>query len=192
MGPNPHVVHLGQPGARVVLGAGEGKRRVLADSTHRWIEQDDTVPDPRQVRQAGALEPFEQRQRHRMVVHVDRCGVDVGRVSRLAVVGLVRCASISSTSSGSNSMLAARVVRSHAFLLDGTSPSSPTVASWSHATLRSSGCQHAGSDVRSSGAATPTTETNQGGRNGSDAELHPGCRGGRRANQSRRASACWR
>ena len=87
---NPHVVHLGQPGARVVLGTGEGKRRVLADSTHPWIEQDDTVLDPRQVRQAVALEPFEQRQRHRMVVYVDRLGVDVGRVSRLPVVGLVR------------------------------------------------------------------------------------------------------
>ena len=71
MGPNPHVVHFGQPGARVVLGAGEGERRVLADAADRWIEQNDTVPDPRQVRKAVAREPFEQRQRHRMVVYVD-------------------------------------------------------------------------------------------------------------------------
>src|SRR6476661_6659292 len=61
-----------------------------------------------------------------------------------------------------------RVRRSHAFLLDGTFPSCPTVASWPHATLRSSGCP----------------ERDRGGRNGSDDELQPGCRGGRRAHQT--------
>ena len=50
MGSNPQVVHLRQPGARVVLRAGEGQRCVLRHSAHRWIEQDDVVSDPRQVR----------------------------------------------------------------------------------------------------------------------------------------------
>ena len=141
MGPNPHVVHLGQPGARVVLGAGEGERRVLADSTDRWIEQDDTVLDPRQVRQAVALERFEQRQRHRMVVHVDRFGADVGRVAAgwpsldsFASIHFLRVLWVDTP------CWPLRVRRSHAFLLDGTSASSPTVASRPHATLRSSGC----------------------------------------------------
>ena len=42
----------------------------LTDGSSRTTPSD----DPRQVRQAGTLEPFEQRQRHRMVVHVDRRG----------------------------------------------------------------------------------------------------------------------
>src|SRR6476469_6141247 len=47
-------------------------------------------------------------------------------------------------------MLAATTRRSHAFLLDGTSASRPTVTSQPHATLRLSGCPDAGChDVRS-------------------------------------------
>ena len=120
MGSNPDVVHLGQPGARVVLGAGEGERCVLRHSAHRWIEQDDVVSDPRQIRKAVAFEPFEQRQRHRVVVHVDRRGISAVRFRRPAGVGFVCGHPVPPRHSGSKSMLAARVLGSYGFLLDGT------------------------------------------------------------------------
>ena len=58
MAPNTHVVHLGQPGVWVVLGTRERERRVFADSTDRRIKPHDAVLNPRQVRQAVALERF--------------------------------------------------------------------------------------------------------------------------------------
>ena len=85
-----------------------------------------TLLDPRQVRQPGALEPFEQRQRHRMVVDVDRCerrrrprppvGCRWTRVVGIQFLHVLRV---------EVHVGRATYARSHAFLLDGTSPSSP-------------------------------------------------------------------
>ena len=112
--PHSDVVHLGKPGARVVLRAGEGEGRVLADSAHRRIEQDDAVGGPRQVRQAGVLEPLEQRQWHRMVVHVDRVIASSPMAVRTRVhiqsSALVRCPWWTREYAGATG-----------FLLDGTS-----------------------------------------------------------------------
>ena len=69
------VVHLGQPHVHVVLGAGQRQRRHRAHPADPGVEPDDAVGHPGEVGQAALGEPLQQRQRHRVRVHVE--GADV-------------------------------------------------------------------------------------------------------------------
>ena len=75
-----------------------------------------------------------------LVVHVDRCGVDAGRVSRLAVVGLVCVHSVPPRPRRPSPYWPREHAGATGFSLNETSPFSPTVPSWWHARLRSRTC----------------------------------------------------
>ena len=128
-----------------------------------------------------------------MVVHVDRCGADAGRVSRLAVVGLVCVHPVPPRPLASNSMLAARVRRSYGLLAGWNCPVEPyrplVVTCETPLERLSAGRMTCAARCRS--RVVRATETSQEDANGSDAKLHPGCRSGRANESKRRANACW-
>ena len=72
------VVHLGQPHVHVVLGAGQRQRGHRTDPADPGVEPDDAVRHPGEVGQPALGEPLQQRQRHRVRVHVERAAVGRG------------------------------------------------------------------------------------------------------------------
>ncbi len=78
------VVHLGQPHVHVVLGAGQRQRSHRTDPADPGVEPDDAVRHPAEVGQPALGEPLQQRQRHRVRVHVERATVGRGDRGALA------------------------------------------------------------------------------------------------------------
>jgi hypothetical protein len=93
---------------------------------------------------------FEQRQRHRMVVHVDGCGMDVGRDRRPPVDGVFAGFQFLDVVPVELRVRRASTPGATGFLLDGTFP----WALLSHATLGS--CQRSSDDFAQ--FAAPTTK----------------------------------
>ena len=68
------LVHLGQSGGHVMLGQRQWQRGTGADAAHPGVQPDDAAGHAGDIGQVASGQPFEQRQRHRVRMHVEHLG----------------------------------------------------------------------------------------------------------------------